>query len=502
MPDDLFFCVNLPDDFACINIPQNGVYINKISKLQIKNSVKSMILNLKKIVFAAIISSVVACGSSDKGELTGVKGGSWKQPRPYGMALVPGGAFIMGNSDYDKANSQDASLKTVTVRSFYMDETEITNSEYRQFVNWVRDSIVRRKLAVMAEEMGQTSGNQGIAKYAFLGSNTQQKKISVYDKYMVDNYGNGDSRKVNNKVKLIWDKNKYPDEFYAEVMDSMYIPVNQMYNGKRPLDVNKLIFKYQWMDMEAAARSKNGKRSDFVKEEIIKVYPDTTVWIKDFDYSYNEPMHNDYFWHQAYGDYPVVGVTWKQAKAFCEWRTIYKNSYLKGQRQDVINAFRLPTEAEWEFAARGGLESATYPWGGPYTIDKKGCFMANFKPQRGDYAADKYLYTVEAKSFAPNGYNLYNMAGNVSEWTNTSYEQSSYDYMSTMNPNVNDGNNKRKVIRGGSWKDVAYYLQVNARDYEYQDSARSYIGFRTVQDFMGAEKRTNTANQSSRIRRK
>lgn len=114
--------------------------------------------------------------------------------------------------------------------------------------------------------------------------------------------------------------------------------------------------------------------------------------------------------------------------------------------------------------------------------------MANFKPSRGDYAADNALYTVEAKSYHPNGYNLYNMAGNVSEWTNTSYDSNSYEYMSSMNPNVNDQKNKRKVIRGGSWKDVAFYTQVATRDYEYQDSARSYIGFRTVQSFMGVQR--------------
>ena len=85
------------------------------------------------------------------------------------------------------------------------------------------------------------------------------------------------------------------------------------------------------------------------------------------------------------------------------------------------------------------------------------------------------------------------MAGNVSEWVNGSYDPASYEYMSTINPNVNDKENSRKVVRGGSWKDVAYFLQVSSRDYEYADSARSYIGFRTVQDYMGTEVTKNAA---------
>jgi gliding motility-associated lipoprotein GldK len=248
------------------------------------------------------------------------------------------------------------------------------------------------------------------------------------------------------------------------------------------------------MDIQAAAKAKVGKRSKFIKTEQQEIYPDTTVWIKDFSYSYNEPMHNDYFWHQAYGDYPVVGVSWKQAKAFCAWRTLNKNAYIKSKKKkkDLINTFRLPTEAEWEYAARGGLESGAYPWGGPYTKNDRGCFLANFKPNRGDYAADQALYTVEAKSYEPNGYNLYNMAGNVAEWTDSSYDPAAYEYVSSMNPNVPDSKNMRKVVRGGSWKDVAYFLQVSTRDFEYADTARSYIGFRTVQDYMGTQVTGNT----------
>ena len=407
------------------------------------------------------------------------------------MSLIPGGAFIMGKSDDDLAGVKDAPTKTVTVRAFYMDETEITNSEYRQFVEWVRDSTLRTNLAEMADLEGKEPGNGDIGEFAYKDVNPEEE-MTPYEKYMFENYtGLGptgyEGRKINNDVDLIFDTAEYPDEYYAEVMDSMYLPLEESYNGQRTWDVTKFKFQYSHMDIQEAARNRGVKRKDVIIKEEIEIYPDTTVWIRDFAYSYNEPMHNDYFWHDAYGDYPVVGLTWKQAKAFCEWRTINKNSYQKSKKAAAVNTFRLPSEAEWEYAARGGLQAATYPWGGPYTKSDRGCFMANFKPVRGDYAADQALYTVEAKSYEPNDYNLYNMAGNVSEWVNASYDPNSYEYSSSINPSVNDKNNQRKVVRGGSWKDVAYYLQVSSRDYEYADSARSYIGFRTVQDYMGTQ---------------
>ncbi|MFC5048255.1 gliding motility lipoprotein GldK [Aquimarina hainanensis] len=456
---------------------------------------------MKKVVsLFAILAMLYSCGKGNRGELVGVKGKNWHPEKPYGMTLIPGGSFIMGKSDDDKAALSNAPTKTVTVRSFYMDETEVTNSEYRQFVEWVRDSTIRQHLAIMADDLGKTPADEGIGEYAFLDADTTN--MTVYEKYVYDNYsGMGETgyegRKQNLDVDIVWDVEDYPDEYYAEVMDTMYIPLEESYNGRRTLDVSKFKFRFTWMDIQAAARAKKGRRKDFVKEEIIEVYPDTTVWIKDFNYSYNEPMHNDYFWHSAYDDYPVVGVSWEQAKAFCTWRTIYKNSYQKKKNKELVNYFRLPTEAEWEYAARGGLESATYPWGGPYAFNDRGCFLANFKPLRGDYAADSFLYTVEAKTFEPNDYNLYNMAGNVSEWVQSSYDPAGYDYVSSMNPNVNDDRNKRKVVRGGSWKDVAYFLQVSTRDYEYADSARSYIGFRTVQDYMGTDvtNQNNTRNK-------
>ena len=448
-------------------------------------------MNIKRfILLTTVLVLVASCNSGDRGQLVGVKGKKWHPEKPYGMTLVPGGAFIMGKSDDDIAGVKDAPTKTATVRAFYMDETEITNSEYRQFVFAVRDSILRHKLAEMADLEGKTPGNGDIGEFAYLDANPEE--LNAYESYMQNTYGN-EQRKVNYDVELIFDTDDYPDELYAEVMDGMYLPLEESYNGQRTWDVKQFKFQYTYMDIAKAAKDRSLKRSEVIQQEEVEIYPDTTAWIRDFAYSYNEPMHNDYFWHDAYGDYPVVGVSWKQAQAFCQWRTLHHNSYQKSKGKQPVNSYRLPSEAEWEYAARGGLQGASYPWGGPYTKNDRGCFMANFKPLRGDYAADQALYTVEADAYDPNDFNLYNMAGNVSEWVNGSYDPASYEFSSTINPNVNDPENSRKVVRGGSWKDVAYFLQVSSRDYEYADSARSYIGFRTVQDYMGTEVTKNAA---------
>lgn len=444
---------------------------------------------MKKIpLYLLLVLVVYSCGSNDQGELVGVTQKSkWHSKKPLGMTLIPGGSFIMGKQSEDIAGSLNAPTRTVTVRPFYMDETEITNSEYKEFVFWVRDSVVRTELALYAEIMGE----EGLEDYQFL--NIEEGDMSPYQQYMMDTYGSlGDpnsptqGKMLNWDQDIIWDKNEFPSIQYAEILlDSVLVPIEDSFEGRRIIDVEKLKFKYYWLDHGNAARNQ-GRRRDFIKEEVVSVYPDTTVWIRDFNYSYNDPMHQDYFYHQAYNDYPVVGVSWPQARAFCKWRTKKKNDFLNTKRKSTnVPQFRLAIESEWEYAARGGLENATYPWGDPYTTTDRGCFLANFKPSRGNYAVDGALYTMEAKSYNANDYGLYNMAGNVSEWTMTAFFEASYKTSSTMNPNIEDANNHRKVIRGGSWKDVAYYLEVSTRDYEYADSARSYIGFRTVQDFLG-----------------
>lgn len=451
---------------------------------------------MKKVSLYILLAAVIySCGKNDKGQLVGVKSKStWNTEKPFGMTLVPGGSFTMGKQDEDISGALNTPTRTVTVRPFYMDETEITNSEYKEFVHWVRDSVVRTELALMADLYSDPEDPASpLAAYQFKAADTTD--ATAYEKYMFDKYGSlGDinsptqGRALNWDEELIWDKAEFPDEYYTEVMvDSMYVPIEESFDGKRMLKTERLKYRYSWLDKEAAAR-KQGNRKDYIKHSVVEVYPDTTVWVKDFDYSYNDPMHQDYFHHQAYEDYPVVGISWDQAKAFCSWRSKKNNDYLNTKKRlATVPHYRLATEAEWEYAARGGLEFSTYPWGGSYTTSDRGCFLANFKPRRGDYAVDGALYTVEAKSYNANDYGLYNMAGNVSEWTDTAYNESSYYLGSTMNPNVEDNKNHRKVIRGGSWKDVAYFLEVSSRDWEYADSARSYIGFRTAQDYLGTD---------------
>ena len=103
---------------------------------------------MKKLTYIVlIIIAVFTSCNYDNGELVGVQGREdWYQPVPYGMLLIPQGSYTMGNTDQDVPNSRQSKTKVVSLSAFYMDQTEITNNEYRQFVNWVKDSIARRIL--------------------------------------------------------------------------------------------------------------------------------------------------------------------------------------------------------------------------------------------------------------------------------------------------------------------------------------------------------------------
>ncbi len=393
-----------------------------------------------------IIIAFSSCGSRESGQLTGVQDRpKWRGINPYGMVYIPSGYMALGQDDDDIFRTYIKRQKAVSINGFYMDDTEITNNEYRQFVYYVRDSIAHTMLE-------------------------QVNPDDVTGKDLVD-----------------WEADI---DWEDEGLEELYYQGDMMIDGKKEMNTSKLVYEWQWIDWHKAAHAKDIRRSELINKEKVNVYPDTLVWIRDFAYAYNEPFARNYFWHPAYDDYPVVGVNWKMANAFNHWRTKYWNSY----SGNAVNTeeFRLPTEAEWEWAARSGHERTAYPWGSYYVRNAKGCPLANFKPGRGNYGEDGGMITVKADAYFPNDYGLFNMAGNVSEWTETAYVPYGYQIEHDLNPNITynaAGDEplamKRKVVRGGSWKDVYYYLQNGSRDYEFQDTTKSYLGFRSVLTFLG-----------------
>ncbi len=415
------------------------------------------------MAFVAITASSSSCkmlggknsskkGLPNDGQLHGVAPATrWTPSRPPGMVYVPSGTFHMGPSDEDVNYSFTARNKSVSISGFWMDATEITNNEYRQFTNWVRDSIAA--------------------------------KLMGYVKQSPDGIEQIDWKKASSI--------KWGDKATIEKIDAIIVTPDNRIFGKKEIDATKIVYQSEVFDYKAAAQNKDATipRSAFILKQRVPVYPDSLCWIRDYAYSYNEPMAKKYYSHPAFGNYPVVGVNWKQATVFCEWRTHYQNAFLESKKRATETDFRLPTEAQWEYAARGGRSQSPYPWGGPYLRNKKGCLLANFKPGRGNYPEDGGFYTVRADAYWPNDFGLYNMAGNVSEWTSSLYYEGGYNFQHDMNPdirwNAKDSDPprmKRKVLRGGSWKDVGYFLQTSTRAYEYQDTAKSYIGFRCVID--------------------
>ncbi|MBQ2906524.1 MAG: SUMF1/EgtB/PvdO family nonheme iron enzyme [Bacteroidales bacterium] len=332
-------------------------------------------------------------------------------------------------------------------------------------------------------------------------------------------------------------------------------------------------------------------------EMISKALPDTTVWRGSL--SYNEPMVEIYFRHPAYRDYPVVGVSWLQANDYALWRSDRVNemllveagalsynteqtkdnhftteAYLSGQYTSpvisnngsnetknvkmedgiMLPKYRLPTEAEWEYAALGLIgntsnerisERRAYPWNtdGMRTDEKGygGSFVANFKRGKGDYMGiagnlnDGAAFPAPVVSYWPNDYGLYNMAGNVSEWVLDVYRPLSYEDFSDHNPyrgnvhtqdttvvyslNHNDGDykstiqtdwnnedinqeeytsqmydygvttlisDKSRVYKGGSWADGPYYLSPSVRRFMNEDESSSTVGFRCAMSKIGS----------------
>jgi len=331
--------------------------------------------------------TVIAFAPAKKGK----RNSSGKRLDPQTVS-IPSGSFYMGASDEQMDLSMVNRKKLVSVQSFWMDRTEVTNEQYRRFVKYVSDSL--KFLAIY-------------------GGGINQNEDTIRVDWARATRINQNSRAV------------------LEKLNELLLSPDNRIQGKIEIDPNKLIYRYSFVDLKAAAKASKGLEQslgDYLITVNQNVYPDTLVWMRDFSYSYNEPLTRLYFSHAAYNEYPVVGVTWKQAV---------------------------------------------------------------FKPGRGDYFGgdikNDNIYTTKVKAYTENDFNLFDMAGNVAEWTSSVFYEGSYNFIGDFSPdvqyNAKDSDPilmKRKVVRGGSWKDIAYNCQVSSRSYEYQDTAKSYIGFRCV----------------------
>ncbi|OJW72213.1 MAG: gliding motility lipoprotein GldK [Candidatus Amoebophilus sp. 36-38] len=359
---------------------------------------------LSLFLFLFLIVTMHGCtlfgaAHDDHGELKAVRSGSWKAMEALiGMVLVPGGPFMMGEVDGDIVN-QLRPNRSVTVSPFFMDDTEITNIVYRNFIEKVSDRF---------EEL-QNEAAEGNAE----------------------------------------------------------------------------------LDEEGNPRKRDKVEEMLTEEFIEKLKPDKDVWHKDFENTMADIILTDYHESSAFDDFPVVGVSWESARYFADWRTMYLNENREQKGLPPYPRFSLPSAAQWEYAARGGKELAKYPWGGPYVRDHEGSLRANFKSGKGSYSEKiseiGYAYTSPVTHFAPNDYGLYDMAGNVAEWTLDAYNPAAISKTWDLDPIYLNDTQPMKIIKGGSWKDISRFLQTGAIDYEHKDSTRSYIGFRCVIPYIGPQ---------------
>lgn len=469
---------------------------------------------MKKIlnfVFYGFLAFILFSCGKEKSSTTGWKyndakwGGFEKhdykgQETGPGLVFVRGGTFTMGQVENDVTHDNNALNRKMTVQSFYMDETEVKNIDYKEYTYWLA---------------------------------------------------------------------------------RVFVDFPEVYN---------------------------------------QALPDTNCWRGKLEY--NEPLVQYYFRHPNYDDYPVVGVSWVQASNYASWRTdrvneyiMIREGYLKtnpnqvnednfnteayfaGQYEGLVKkkpksysgkeknrrvrmedgimlpAYRLPTEAEWEYAALAEIGDALfenvntrriYPWKGlslRYNHGKyRGKFRLNDKRDRGDYMGvpselnDAASMTTKVKAYWPNDYGLYNMAGNVSEWVMDVYRPLSLEDISDINSfrgnvfkvptkdqdgyllekdslgriqyrdvtveeNINrrnyqksdnigfldeekyEGdknlydygvssliNNKARVYKGGSWEDNTYYQSPGVRRFLDENQSLRSLGFRCAMNHLGGSK--------------
>lgn len=356
---------------------------------------------------------------------------------PPGMVYVPAGTVMLG------AGGDSTDLKRYRLSAFYIDKTAITNKQYRQFVYWVRDSIA------ITDHLKD--------KQYFTRTRTRYKDSTVRANINWDKVGDGSP---------IWKSRNFKTQ---EKLQGMY--------SNNELNTSMLNYSFE---LPLASKTKDRKTSS----ELVNVWPDETVWEQDFPNSQNDLMTKSFFTHPSFDDYPVVGVSWKQARAFAAWRSkIWKSYNYKMKNPKLISLpMDLPTEAQRAYVDVLPIQTKEV-----VLIDtatgKKTKVKQVSEVQLGQ---ENLTYVKPAMLNSPNQFGLYNTNGNVAEWTLNTFTNSWQAFVHPINPillyDANDNEDddlKRKVVYGTSWKDDPN-SKASKRSAELQDQSKSFIGFRCV----------------------
>ena len=291
---------------------------------------KSLLLVGAAISCIALASCLGSSSSANAvgGELTGVKGSAFSEPTPFGMVPIHKGSLKIGLEKNDTLWGTEFPLRDISVDGFWMDQHEISNAKYRQFVNWVRDSIIRERLADPAYGGDETykieedkEGNP-ITPHLDWSKSIPWRKAnededraiqSVYIIHPIDGTKMLDASQMNYRYEVY-------DYVTAAQRKYRLNPEERDLNTDHGISNEQVIISKDtaWIDDDGKIVRQTITRPlsgpwDFLNTYIVNIYPDTTCWVNDFQNANNERYMKLYFSNPAFDDYPVVGVTWEQA---------------------------------------------------------------------------------------------------------------------------------------------------------------------------------------------